>query len=115
MLVLEIQPETEVYPKEFIVTATIYSVDTVCTTASGYVIDSTTHENIKIIAISRDLQSHFEFGDKVRVSGVDGYNGIYTVSDLMHKRWTNRIDFLVSSEASLNKFYNVIIEKLENE
>ena len=46
------------------------------------------------IAVSRDLEAKgFVFGAKVRITGTDGFDGIWTVQDRMNSRWTNRIDY----------------------
>lgn len=53
------------------------------------------HE-LKWVAISRDLRKHFNFGDTIIVEGgIPKLNGEWVVKDLMNKRYTSRIDFLV--------------------
>lgn len=49
------------------------------------------------IAISRDLKEKFKFGDTVIVNSSDipKLNGEWVVKDLMNKRWTMKIDFLM--------------------
>lgn len=65
-------------------------------TASGFRINSINPKNHRIIAISRDLKKEIKFGQKVRIVGTDIYDGVYTVRDIMHQRWTNRIDILIN-------------------
>lgn len=47
-----------------------------------------------IIAISRDLFEHFDYGDSLFV---DGY-GWFEVRDCMNKRWKKRVDIWVGSK-----------------
>jgi hypothetical protein len=65
------------------------------------------------IAVSRDLEAKgFTFGVRVRITGAGHLDGIWTVQDRMNKRWTSRIDFLVSKKLKGGKWENVTIEKL---
>lgn len=60
------------------------------------------HE-LKWIAISRDLRRHLNFGDTVIIEGGNPkLNGEWVVKDLMNKRYTNRIDFLVPKNDKYN-------------
>lgn len=51
------------------------------------------------IAISRDLKEKFKFGDTVIINSPteSKLNGEWVVKDLMNKRWTEKIDFLMIS------------------
>lgn len=66
--------------------------------------------NIKWVAISRDLIADFAYGDTVIILSEEcpGLNGEWVVQDLMHKRWTNKIDFLIHKDNLEDlKFYNL--------
>lgn len=53
-------------------------------------------DEAKIIAVSRDLLAMgLTRGTKVRI---EGKRGEYVVMDLMHRRWTKRIDILMEDE-----------------
>lgn len=51
----------------------------------------------KWIAISRDLQGKYNYGDTVIIESFycPELNGEWVVNDLMHRKWKNKIDFLV--------------------
>ena len=85
-------------------TATYYNaVESQCdadplTTASGARInlDSLNKYHYRWIAVSRDLLEFYKFGDSVFVeSDNKSVEGWWIVNDLMNKRFTRRIDFLV--------------------
>jgi 3D (Asp-Asp-Asp) domain-containing protein len=51
---------------------------------------------LKWLAISRDLQKIYNFGDTVEIQTGDArYRGRWVVRDVMNKRFTNAVDFLV--------------------
>ena len=53
------------------------------------------------IAVSRDLfENGWVFGKKVHLAGL----GIFTVNDLMHPRFLNRIDIFMESKANAKRF-----------
>ena len=87
-----------------LVTVTTYTISagqtdsTPLITASGYKLDSINPKKQKVIAISRDLKRKYKFGQKVRVKGAGKLDGVYTVRDLMAKRWTKKIDILINPE-----------------
>ena len=103
---------------EEIVTVTTYHAvpgqtdSTPFITASGYKINQRNPEDDKIIAISRDLKDRFKFGDSVLISNTGKYDGVYYVHDVMNKRFRKKIDILINSKDSGDKFYNVLITKL---
>ena len=96
-----------------LVTVTTYTISagqtdsTPLITASGYKLDSINPKKQKVIAISRDLKRKYKFGQKVRVKGAGKLDGVYTVRDLMAKRWTKKIDILINPEDDCNKFRRV--------
>ena len=98
-----------------IVTATTYTVhhDSISYTASGFRINSEKPAMYRIIAISRDLLKDFEFGERVLIEGVGKYSGIYTIRDLMNKRWKNKIDILLNPKDNLISYHKVRMTKLE--
>ena len=64
-------------------------------TASGYKIDLKNPKKHRIIAVSRDLKRKWRYGTKVRIRNAGKYNGVYTVKDVMNKRYKKRIDILI--------------------
>ena len=96
----EAEKVEEVIPD--IVTLTTYSVSesetdsTPLITASGFKLNANNPKRHRIIAVSRDLKRKYKFGQKVRIEGAGKYNGIYTIRDLMHHRWKNKIDILIN-------------------
>lgn len=102
-----------------VVTATVYTVNPndgkQSYTASGIAIDEEDPHSHKIIAISRDLQQFYNFGDKVLITGTEYYDGEYVVEDLMASYWTNKIDILINNEHRIDKFYSIKICKLPND
>ena len=54
-----------------------------------------------IVAVSRDLfESGWVFGKKVYIDGL----GIFTIGDLMNKRWVKRIDILMFDKEQASEF-----------
>jgi 3D (Asp-Asp-Asp) domain-containing protein len=106
--------------KTLLVTATVYNADPSQTddspfiTASGAVIEQCCPGDHRWIAVSRDLEAEgFVFGAKVRITGTDGFDGIWVVQDRMNKRYQNSIDLLVDYNITLGKWYNVELELLD--
>ena len=106
--------------KTLLVTATVYNADPSQTddspfiTASGAVIEQCCPGDHRWIAVSRDLEAEgFVFGARVRITGTDGYDGIWVVQDRMNRRYQNSIDLLVDYDITLGKWYNVEIELLD--
>ena len=103
-----------------LVTVTTYTISagqtdsTPLITASGYKLDSINPKKQKVIAISRDLKRKYKFGQKVRVKGAGKLDGVYTVRDLMAKRWTKKIDILINPEDDGNKFRRVKLYNVTN-
>ena len=112
-------PKKETEPVE-VVTLTIYSTNvgetdsTPHLTASGFKIDSNNPGKHKIIAVSRDLKRKWKFNTRVRIINAGGYNGIYTVKDLMNKRYKKRIDILVNNNRKPIKLTGIKVIKLED-
>jgi hypothetical protein len=72
--------------------------DTPNITASGGRINMTDPLSHRWIAISRDLQEDFKFGDTVVIVGATKYSGEWVVMDLMNRRFEKRIDFLTNEK-----------------
>ncbi len=106
----------EFLPEQVTVTTYIPSVEecdsTPNITASGFKIDTLNPKRHKIIAVSRDLKRKWKFGTKIKVTGIGKYNGIYTVKDVMNKRYKKRIDILVGKQDKQFKFTNIKIFKI---
>ena len=89
-------------PKYYSVKATMYTVSSGQTdttpniTATGFRLDSINPKRHRIIAVSRDLKRILGFGKKVRIEGAGKWSGVYVIKDVMHKRWTRKIDILVN-------------------
>jgi len=104
-----------------VVTVTTYTVSagetdsTPLITASGYKLDSINPKKQKVIAISRDLKRKYKFGQKVRVKGAGKLDGVYTVRDLMAKRWTKKIDILINPDESGTKIRRVKIYNIKKD
>ena len=106
--------------KTLLVTATVYNAepsqtdDSPFITASGAVIEQCCPGDHRWIAVSRDLEAEgFVFGARVRITGTDGFDGIWVVQDRMNKRYQNSIDLLVDYNITLGKWYNVELELLD--
>ena len=102
------------------VTMTIYSPtnsetdSTPDLTASGFKIDTENPSRHKIIAVSRDLKRKgWGFNKKVRIRKAGRYNGVYTIKDLMNKRYKKTIDILVDEDHKPVKLKNVEITLLK--
>jgi 3D (Asp-Asp-Asp) domain-containing protein len=116
--VADIMIEKKHIPYE-VVTATTYTVSAGETdsspliTASGFKLDSLNPKKHKIIAVSRDLKRKYRFGQKVRVKGAGKLDGIYTVRDVMAKRWRKKIDILINPDDDGTKIRKVKIYNIE--
>jgi 3D (Asp-Asp-Asp) domain-containing protein len=81
-------------------------------TASGFKIDTLNPERHKIIAVSRDLKHKWKFGTKVKVLGIGKYSGIYTIKDVMNRRFKKRIDILIGKQSRQFKYTGIRIYKI---
>ena len=96
----------------YIVTATVYNADprqcnkNCFVTASGFKLDKKDQYRHKIIAVSRDLLTVMPFGTKILIEGT-AYDGIYTVQDVMNKRYKKRIDILINKNQKIGKWTGV--------
>jgi len=81
-------------------------------TASGMHLDSANPKKGRIIAISRDLQKIFSFGDKVKLSNAGKFNGIWFIRDLMNKKYKNKIDILINPSDRQMSLEGVVISKI---
>ena len=80
-------------------------------TASMQKINPDAAGSYRFIAVSRDLYSSgFTFGTRVCIENAGKMNGIWYVEDLMNRRWTKKIDFLVDNEIKLGKWDGVRIK-----
>jgi len=113
----DVEEVDEVIPD--IVTLTTYSISvaetdsTPLVTASGFKINPNNPKRHRIIAVSRDLKRKYKFGQKVRIEGAGKYNGIYTIRDLMHHRWKNKIDILINPSDNHTKLRRVKMFRVE--
>lgn len=84
-------------------------------TAANYKIDKKNASSHKWIAVSRDLHKRWggvlRYGDKVKITGAGAKDGIYTVADVMNKRYKNRIDILESPGTKKYKYTDVILTR----
>jgi len=78
-------------------------------TASGYKIKKGT---TRIVAVSRDLKRKYKFGTKVRITGIGKHSGVYVVRDVMNKRFTKRVDILISRRDKHTKYKRARITKV---
>jgi len=96
-----------------VVKVTMYTVDpkqtdsTPLLTASGFIVDSLNPQRHRIIAVSRDLKRKYKFGSKVMIKGAGEWDGIYTIKDVMNKRWRKKIDILVNPNMNYDSFQGV--------
>jgi len=81
-------------------------------TASGFKIDTLNPSRHKIIAVSRDLKRKWKFGTKIKVTGIGKHSGIYTIKDVMNKRYKKRIDILVGKQSRKFKYTSIKIYKM---
>lgn len=85
-------------------------------TAGMYRINPYKASDHKWIAMSRDLLKRwggpYNFGDKVKIEGAGHKDGIYTVVDVMNKRFKNRIDILETKGTKGYIFKNVQITSI---
>ena len=72
------------------------------------------HYQYRVLAISRDLLKHLTFGDTVYVKGTD-YEGLWVVNDLMNKRFTKTIDFLIDPDMPNGLWHDVHLIKRKND
>jgi 3D (Asp-Asp-Asp) domain-containing protein len=59
------------------------------------------------VAVSRDLLEEYPCGTIVSITGTN-YDGIYKVSDVMNKRFTNRVDILIKPTEPIGKWVGII-------
>jgi len=79
--------------------------------ASGFKV-SYKHPGLnRVVAVSRDLLNQYPFHTFIIVKGAGKLDGIWRVEDVMNKRFTKRVDFLIDWKVKHNKFNNVIIKK----
>jgi len=81
-------------------------------TASGFKIDTLNPGRHKIIAVSRDLKRKWKFGTKIKIVGIGKHSGIYTIKDVMNKRYKKRIDILIGKQSKQFKYTGIKIYKI---
>ena len=64
------------------------------------------------VAVSRDLKKKLKYGDRIYIQGTGIYDGIWTVQDIMNKRFSNSVDLLVGRNDSVDKWKGVKIYKI---
>ena len=100
--------------KPHIVTVTTYTVNRKSYTASGFSVTPANPAIERIIAVSRDLKKKFEYGERVLVTGIGEYSGVYIIRDLMGKKWKNRIDILIDPDDTHTKLFNARLYKMDD-
>jgi 3D (Asp-Asp-Asp) domain-containing protein len=100
-----------------IVTATVYNAvpeqtdSTPFITASGAQINKDNPEHHRWVAVSQDmLKRGYKFGMCIEVQGAGDLDGVWEIQDVMNKRYTNSIDFLVENTRKLGKWKGVKIK-----
>lgn len=78
--------------------------------ASGFRANKKLPGDDRVIAVSRDLLKKYPFHTNVIIKGAGKLDGKWRVEDVMNKRFTKRIDFLLNWKVKHNKFNNVIIK-----
>jgi len=82
--------------------------------ASGYKVSYKHPGNNRVIAVSPDLLKKYPFHTKILIKGAGKLDGKWIVEDVMNRRFTKRIDFLIDWKVKHNKFHNVIITKYDS-
>lgn len=82
-------------------------------TAGMYTINPKRASEQKFVAVSRDLLKknggRLQLGDKVRIRGTGAKDSIYTVADVMNKRYRNHVDILETEGKPIYKFENAVL------
>ena len=83
-------------------------------TANNSHIDTSRIDELRWLAVSRNLEAYYQMDDSVIVSGcrVNHFNGIWYIKDRMNLRFTDKIDFLISDSIQADLFKNVKISKI---
>jgi 3D (Asp-Asp-Asp) domain-containing protein len=82
--------------------------------ASGYKVSYKYPGSNRVIAVSPDMLKKYPFHTSVLIEGAGKLDGRWIVEDVMNKRFTKRIDFLIDWKVKHDKFYNVIIKKYDS-
>ena len=106
------------HSQQVVVSATCYNAvvkqtnKDVSHTASMFDLDLDNPYLHRIVAISRDLESKgFHMGDIIMVCGTGVYDGLWIINDRMNKRFFNKIDFLVNTCMTTDRWSNINIIK----
>ncbi len=81
-------------------------------TASMKMIDTNMLNSGKLmwVAVSRNLHARYggkyRFGDKIKLYNCGKFsNKTYIIMDLMHQKWKNKIDILISNNDTINYYF----------
>lgn len=87
-------------------------------TASMRIIDTNMLNSGKLywVAVSRNLHKRYggkyRFGDKIKLYNCGKFsNKTYIIQDLMHHKWKNKIDILISNNDTINYYFKNITIK----
>ena len=87
-------------------------------TASMKIIDTNMLNACKLkwVAVSRNLHARYggkyRFGDKIKLYNCGKFsNKTYIIQDLMHHKWKNKIDILISNNDTINYYFKNITIK----
>lgn len=87
-------------------------------TASMKIIDTNMLNagKLKWVAVSRNLHKRYggkyRFGDKIKLYNCGKFsNKTYIIQDLMHHKWKNKIDILISNNDTINYYFKNITIK----
>ena len=72
---------------------------------------------LRWVALSHDMLKVFQYGDTILVDCENEYlKGLWIVKDKMHKRWKNRIDFMLpyGEKIGFDRPIKVKVEKYES-
>ena len=116
----ELRQEISQLKTKYKVTATMYhpvsyqTDSTPTITADGTkIVDVYKAHELRYVALSRDLLKRwggpFDYEDYIIVENAGNHSGVWQVRDTMNKRWTSRIDFLMSPGHKPFKYEEVVI------
>jgi hypothetical protein len=117
---IEINSQLNSINNKYRVTATMYhpvsyqTDNTPTITADGtQIVDVYKAHELRYVALSRDLLKRwggpFDYEDYIIVENAGNHSGVWQVRDTMNKRWTSRIDFLMSPSHKPFKYEQVVI------
>lgn len=80
-------------------------------TADGSKINVKNANNLRWIAVSRDLLQDFNYGDTIIITNNKIFNGMWVIHDCMNKRFKKKIDFLQNRSGFYGAWKNVKFQK----